>query len=69
MACDDSAAASAALAAAAAGPAEVSVDGQTVRQQPLRDLIEYDRYLAARCAARRRGLPVRFVQLKPPGSA
>lgn len=31
----------------AAAPAEASVDGQTVRQHPLRDQIEADRYLSA----------------------
>ncbi len=68
---DDTAAALAATAAlteALAGPAEVSGDAGTVRQQPLQDLIALDKYLTGKAAARnpRRGL--RFTKLIPPGA-
>lgn len=33
-------------------PAEVTVDGQTVKQHPLRDQIEADRYVASKAARR-----------------
>ena len=48
-------------------PAEVSVDGQTVKQQPLRDQIEADRYLASKDAAKQ-GLGVRMTKVVPPGA-
>ncbi|MBK9128189.1 MAG: hypothetical protein IPM13_10355 [Phycisphaerales bacterium] len=52
---------------AAQQPAEVSVDGQTVKQQPLRDQIEADRYLASKDAAKK-GLGVRMTKVVPPGA-
>jgi len=48
-------------------PAEVSVDGQTVKQQPLPDQIEADRYLASKEAAKK-GLGVRMTKVVPPGA-
>jgi len=56
-----------AIREAAQQPAEVSVDGQTVKQQPLRDQIEADRYLASKDAAKR-GLGVRMTKVVPPGA-
>lgn len=56
-----------AIREAAQQPAEVSVDGQTVKQQPLRDQIEADRYLASKEAAKR-GLGVRMTKVVPPGA-
>ncbi len=56
-----------AIREAAQQPAEVSVDGQTVKQQPLRDQIEADRYLASKEAARK-GLGVRMTKVVPPGA-
>lgn len=56
----------------AAGPAKVTVDGESVEQHSLKDLIEADRYLASRTAVTstaantRRGL--RFNKLTPPGT-
>ncbi|MBP9032307.1 MAG: hypothetical protein KBG29_00350 [Pseudomonadales bacterium] len=52
---------------AAQQPAEVSVDGQTVKQQQLRDQIEADRYLASKDAAKQ-GLGVRMTKVVPPGA-
>lgn len=51
----------------ATGPAEASVDGQTVRQQPLRDQIAADRYLASKQAAKK-GLGVKMTKVSPPGA-
>src|SRR3954465_11054050 len=67
MACDNADTANDALLAALSGPAEVSVDGMTTKQQSLRDLIEANKYLAAKCAGRgpRRGL--KFSKMIPPG--
>ena len=55
-----------ALAEAAIGPKQVAVDGQTVQAHDLRQLIEADRYLASKKAARRPAL--QFVKLAPPGA-
>ena len=52
---------------AAQQPAEVAVDGQTVKQQPLPDQIEADRYLASKEAAKQ-GLGVRMTKVVPPGA-
>lgn len=51
----------------ASGPAEASVDGQTVRQQPLRDQIAADRYLASKQAAKK-GLGIKLTKVVPPGA-
>ena len=56
-----------AIREAAQQPAEVSVDGQTVKQQPLPDQIEADRYLASKEAAKK-GLGVRMKKVVPPGA-
>lgn len=56
-----------AIREAAQQPAEVSVDGQTVKQQPLRDQIEADRYLASKEAAKK-GLGARMTKVVPPGA-
>jgi hypothetical protein len=53
---------------AAAGPAEVTIDGQTVRQQPLADQIAADRYLASKDAAKSKRLGIRLIKLSPPGA-
>jgi len=52
----------------AAAPAEVSIDGQTVKQHPLRDQIDADRYAASKAAVRK-GLGVRMVRVAPPGAS
>ena len=56
-----------AIQKAAQQPAEVSVDGQMVKQQPLPDQIEADRYLASKDAAKQ-GLGVRMTKVVPPGA-
>lgn len=56
------------LAEAAQEPAEVTVDGQTVKQHKLADQIEADRYLASKDAARK-GLGMRMTKVVPPGAA
>ncbi|MBP7748448.1 MAG: hypothetical protein KA383_20220 [Phycisphaerae bacterium] len=56
-----------AIREAAQQPAEVAVDGQTVKQQPLPDQIEADRYLASKEAAKQ-GLGVRMTKVVPPGA-
>jgi hypothetical protein len=55
-----------AIAETAAAPKSVTVDGQTVQAQDLRQLIEADRYLASKKAARRPGL--QFDKMVPPGA-
>jgi hypothetical protein len=57
-----------AIRQAAQQPAEASADGLSVKQQPLRDQIEADRYLASKDAAKK-GLGVRMVKVVPPGAA
>lgn len=52
----------------AAGPAKASVDGQSVEQHSLRDLIEADRYLASKAAAQRNDRGIRFSRIVPPGA-
>lgn len=51
----------------AAGPAEASGDGQSVKQHTLRDQIDADRYLASKAAARRK-LGLRMTRVVPPGA-
>ncbi len=57
-----------AIRQAAQQPAEASIDGQTVKQQPLPDQIEADRYLASKEAAKK-GIGVRMTKVVPPGAA
>jgi hypothetical protein len=52
----------------ATAPAEVSVDGQSVKQHPLRDQIEADRYVSSKAAARKR-LGIRMTKVVPPGAS
>jgi hypothetical protein len=53
----------------AQGPAEVSGDAGTVRQHPLRDQIDADRYLNSKKAARAKGSGLRRTQFVPPGAS
>jgi len=57
-----------ALAENAAGPAKASVDGQSVEQHPLPDVIEADRYRESKKASRKPGIGIRFAKLVPPGA-
>lgn len=52
----------------AASPAEAAVDGQSVKQHPLRDQIEADRYLSSREASKKR-LGIRMTKVVPPGAS
>ena len=52
----------------ATAPAEAAVDGQTVKQHPLRDQIEVDRYVSARDAAKKK-LGIRMTKVIPPGAS
>lgn len=52
----------------AQGPAEASVDGVNIKQHPLMDQIEADRYLNSRQASRARGLGIGLKKLVPPGT-
>ncbi|MEP0848348.1 MAG: hypothetical protein HRF50_16185 [Phycisphaerae bacterium] len=56
-----------AIRQAAQQPAEASIDGQTVKQHPLPDQIEADRYLASKEAAKK-GIGVRMTKVAPPGA-
>jgi len=53
----------------AQGPAEATGDSGSMRQHPLRDQIEADRYLNSKQASRSQGLGIRRSKLVPPGSA
>ena len=53
---------------AAEKPVSASVDGVTVTQRPIGDLIAADRYLSAKRAARKRSRGIRFSQIVPPGA-
>lgn len=52
----------------AAGPAEARDQNGSFRAQPLKDLVEADKYLAAKRAAASSGLGIRFGKLRPPGT-
>jgi hypothetical protein len=51
----------------AAGPAEVSVDGQRVKQHDIEDQIAADRYAASKAASRKK-LGIRLTKVIPPGA-
>ncbi len=59
---------SAEIREAATGVARMTVDGQSAEAVPVKDVIEADRYLAARNAAKKRRCGLRFMKLVPPGS-
>lgn len=52
---------------AAETPASMSVDGVTVTQRPIGDLIAADRYLSAKKASRQKSRGIRFTKIVPPG--
>lgn len=51
----------------ATGPQSMSVDGQTVNERSISELIEADKYLKEVAAAKRSKLGLRFAKLIPPG--
>lgn len=53
----------------AAGPAQATVDSQTVSQHGLSEQIAADRYLESKRATRKSGLGVKTSKLIPPGAA
>jgi len=58
-----------AIASAASAPKVFQSDGTRAEQHSLRDLIEADRYLAAKAAASASpGLGIRFVKIVAPGA-
>jgi len=52
----------------AQGPAEARGDSGSMRQHPIRDQIEADRYLASKDAMAAKGLGVRLFRIVPPGA-
>ena len=52
----------------AQGPAKASGDAGSMEQHSLPDQIEADRYLAAKKAARSKGLGITVKKLVPPGT-
>ena len=53
----------------ASGPAEASGDAGAMKQHPLRDQIEADRYLSSKAAVRRRNRGLNLAKFTPPGAA
>ncbi len=56
------------IADAAANPQRIQVGAESAQEYPLRDVIEADRYLAAKGAARRPGGGVLFTKFVPGGA-
>lgn len=52
----------------ATGPRRVRVGNQEVEQHPLKDQIEADNHVAAKTAATRNHLGIRFRKIIPPGA-
>jgi hypothetical protein len=52
----------------AQGPAEAHGDAGGMKQHPLPEQIEADRYLASKKAARSKGLGIGLKKLVPPGT-
>ncbi len=59
---------SALIEEAATGPASVSADGTTVNARPISDLIEADKHLANKRAAKKKSLGIRRIQIVQPGT-
>ncbi len=52
----------------AQGPAKAAGDAGSIEQHPLPDLVEADRYLEAKKAAKSKKRGLRFNKLVPPGT-
>jgi hypothetical protein len=52
----------------AQGPAEAHGDAGGMKQHPLPDQIEADRYLESKKASRSKGLGIKLKKLVPPGT-
>jgi hypothetical protein len=57
-----------AIVRSASGPRSAQVDGQRVEQHPLSDLVQADRYLAAKKAARGRYGGLRITRMSHSGA-
>ena len=57
-----------AIVRSASGPRSAQVDGQRVEQHPLSDLVQADRYLAAKKAARGRYVGLRITRMSHSGA-
>ena len=57
-----------ALRKAASGPKSAEVDGQRVEQHPIPDLIEADRNLASKKAAKSRTCGLKFAKMSHSGA-
>lgn len=57
-----------AILESATKPAEASGDGHSVKQHPLPDLIEADKYVRAKEAQAAGGLGIRFLRIQPGAS-
>ena len=54
---------------AAQKPSSATVDGRSATAQPLRDMIDADRYVEGKRAARKSsGWGIRFAKIVPPGA-
>ena len=53
----------------AQGPAEVTGDSGSMKQHPLRDQIEADRYLRSHDASRSKKRGLNLAKLSPPGAS
>ena len=52
----------------AEGPKQASVDGVSTQQHSMSDQIEADKYLAAKKAARAKGLGIKLAKISPGGT-
>ncbi len=52
---------------AATEPSSATIDGNTVTQRRIKDVIEADRYLASKTAGSRAHLGLRFTKVVAPG--
>ncbi|HOQ61909.1 MAG TPA: hypothetical protein PKZ08_14885 [Vicinamibacterales bacterium] len=57
-----------AIVKSASGPKSAQVDGQRVEQHPLSDLVQADRYLASKRAARGRYGGLRIMRMSHSGA-
>jgi hypothetical protein len=59
----------AAIETAAENPQSANVDGVSVTQRSVSELIEADKYLEAKKAARRKNRGLRYTKIVPPGAS
>lgn len=56
-----------AIADAATSPQSTTVDGQTMNERSVSDLIEADQYLKQVANAKKKNIGIRFIRMTPPG--